>query len=125
MLQNLVIQSDVIRVIKGEDLVFHIYLYDEAGRPFDLAPYNAFEVALPGSTATVSITQTASSGSVVAKQSPDELGALTVTIKADKTALLKASDRLQDVDLELNNTGTPAPRRQRFSGVLLVRDSLL
>lgn len=122
--ESLTLQSDVLEIYKGEDVTFDIYLYDEDGRPFPLTSYNKFRVAIKGSgTNIVTVNEVDDNGSIVVLQAPADLGHLQVTIKAAKTALLQAADKLIDVDLELNHT-SPNPKKKRFENVLLVKESL-
>ena len=114
--------QQLIEVVRGEEVKFDIFLYDEDGRPFPLTAYDDFKVCLKKKTGVLEVTHVANAnGSVVAKQAPDELGHLQVTIKAADSLDLKA-DRTSDIQLVLSNQATPAPRIKVFENALSVLD---
>ena len=115
-----------IRINKGEKKQFEIHLRKENGDPFDLTGYDKFRVALPkGSGQALTVTQVANgNGSVVAVLGSATLGVLQVTVGRLDTAALVAGDRLS-IDLEIDVTATPAPRRERFVDSLAVIDNLI
>jgi hypothetical protein len=116
----------MITITKGEKAVFTIKLRDKDGDPFPLTAFDRFKVAMPiGSGAGVEITQTAnSSGSVVAVDGNPLLGKLSIVMNKADTAKLLAEDRLP-VDVELDNSVTPNPKRQRFTNALNVVETVL
>ena len=115
-----------IRINRGEQKAFEIHLRKENGDPFDLTLYDKFKVAIPkGQGSALVVTQTANAnGSVVAISGSPLLGVLVVTIKKPDTLALVAGDRL-NIDMEIDITATPAPRRERFQDSLAIIDSLV
>jgi len=109
-----------IDIVQGENSTFDIKLRDSEGDPFDLTNFDEYTVCLPLTSGTLSLTQVANAnGSLIALSGNALLGKLNVSVNSVDTTLLKVADR-QDIGLELNNNGTPNPRRQKFAGVLNV-----
>ncbi len=63
-------------------------------------------------------------GSLLTFQTPKELGHIVALIKGPDTATLKASERLQDFDIKLNNSGTPKPKTVKYENLLLVSEAI-
>lgn len=113
-----------VKIIQGENAVFTIKLRDEAGDPFDLTPYDKFKVCLPTPSGAVTISEIANAnGSIVTVDGISELGKLKVQVKAADSLQLTVDERM-NIDLELDNAGTPDPRKARFENVLTVLTSL-
>lgn len=114
----------MITITVGEKAQFEIKLRDIYGDPYDLSGFDKFKVCIPvgqGSGLTVSETPNAN-GSVVAKITGKTYQGLNVTLAAADTTGLEVEDRLY-IDIELDNAGTPNPKRQRFKNALNVDDS--
>ena len=120
------IADNVNIVTQGEKAEFPIYLDNRLdGRPFDLTNFDEFTLKLPlvsGSNDYLSITQSANAnGSSVVKTTPNECGRLDVTLGAADTQNLNPEFN-QDMFLELNNSGTPNPKRIKLERALHVND---
>lgn len=117
--------ADKVTVIQGENIVFTIKLRDSEGDPFSLASFNKYKVCLPGADGTpIEVTEVANAnGSIVTVDGNNILGRLQVQLTAVDTALLLVEERT-DIDLEIDNAGSPAPRKAKFRNVLTVLDSL-
>lgn len=111
----------MVRIVKGENATLTIKLRDSEGDPIDLTPYNKFKVCLPTvGSSPLEITETPNTaGSSISVSGNVLLGKLVVNVKAADSETLNAMER-QDIDLELNNSVTPNPRRARFKGILNV-----
>lgn len=113
--------DDMITITKGEKAFFTIYVVtnDEHELPINITDYTKLKVSiLKTDDEYLLLSETDSGGSIVAKKTPNELGAIEVTIMPDKTNLLKESDAL-DIDVELDEA-SPAPLRRRLVKVLQV-----
>lgn len=119
-------QEDLIIITKGEHSVFDIYLEKESGfpRPIDLTNYDEFSLCIETETGVLHLSEAANAnGSLIEKIAPDVLGHLRVTIYPTDTLLLRQSFN-QDIDIEWNNSASPAPKRKRLYKALNVEGSL-
>lgn len=123
---KLVLEQKPISISRGSDVSFDLFLYDEDFRPFDLTLFDKFSVCIKSKNATndiLTITETVNAaGSIAVKQAPNELGHIIVTIKAADVNLLETKAK-QDIDIKVDNAGTPAPRTFRFNNILEVLDN--
>jgi len=118
--------SDKVTIIQGENAVFTIKLRDSEGDPIDLTPYDKYKVCLPTDTSggSLDVSEVANgNGSIVTVDGDNLLGKLQIQIKAADTLSLLEEERMS-IDLELDNAGTPAPKRAKFQNVLTVLSSL-
>lgn len=120
-------KSQKISLIQGERVVFALFLQDDDGHPFDLTSFNQFSLSLPktdGSILTITQAGVDPASKIILFPGTDaEVGKLEVTISQTDTVLLKIAEK-QDIQLLLNNSGTPNPRKVIFADVLDVLKSI-
>jgi len=113
-----------VLITRGEKVSYLIRLRDESGDPVDLNAYDEFKVCHEGDDGSAVVaSQTAVGDTVVVVDGDPLIGRLKVTLSEASTALLKV-DELQDIDIELDNSGSPGARRRRLKRVLTVEDSI-
>lgn len=111
-----------VTIIKGEFKTFAIKLTDQNGDPFDLTNYDLYKVCIAITSGEVSVSETPlASGSVVTVTGDPVLGTLEVKMQPDETSQLVAGSR-QTIDVEVDKSLTPSPRRSRIKEVLTVED---
>ena len=109
-----------VTIIKGELKTFAIKLTDQDANPFDLTNYDLYRVCIAIPSGEVSISETAlPSGSVVVIVGDPILGTLEVKMQPAETSLLQTGTR-QTIDVEVDRSADPGPRRSRIKEVLTV-----
>jgi hypothetical protein len=118
--------EQVIIITKGEKAEFDIFLEKASGfpRPIDLTNFDKFKLCLETESGVLEITEVANAnGSSITKVSPDVLGQLKIVLGSADTINLREGFG-QDMDIEWDNSVTPAPKRKRLHKSLNVEASL-
>ena len=110
-----------VTIIKGEQKKYSIRLTDKNGAPFDLTTYDLQKVCIRTAQGEVSITETPNpNGSVVNIIGDPVLGELEVLMQPADTNALNEGSR-QTIDVEIDISSTPSPRRSKLEEVLTVK----